>query len=916
MNDNPLNFWSSGIWLIPLVLAATIAGLFLLARLLRLNTLKALKDARSEIRHTAGRLKQVSAQAADHATAGAEPYRGRTSALQEQLVRLDGQVTALNRQLVQIQEEMSQLSKRGGLELFGRAYFIYLLRGRADELRRAAMDLNAPVTEAKKAAEALGGIAWEVAQEARRGRDMLLQAQRSLEGLAGRNVQGEALDVARAQLEPVHEDLQDIPALFLQGSMTQVQREADKADVVHVYAILREVMPGLEQILAIAREWERQYRDALEAVNQLRQQLANSEGLLLDVPSGLDLAAQQKALENLQIIARNLQATMGRLEVESLGTLAAEARRMLAAGQDLENQLRRARQELTSLQAALPALQKELQEVSLLFANLATSPIRPVAWGESKAHLTSLSRLVNSLEPARKPRSPEKLHQDLETARQARQQLLELSANCRATTEQHAELELILSDPALAGWQGWMSKAQALAERASTYAVENWPRQDNVSSFASDLVALEAVLDEVMPGQGAGPSTPGAVQRLPNPSVPVQETELAQVVVEARQAQQAFNGQRVRAANIQARLVELQDMEKSTRLSLETALGLLQQAQLLVKSNDFLNTLASSDAIKLHTEMSALHNELRQREYGSLEKKVRAAQTVVIKAQSSCGGWVDKLGTAIQEQNRTLSQTISELETIAPLDEPAVYQGRELLGAGPSFSGRFSPVQGEGAFEALLAEMKRRCDHWGRLSAGRRALDEIAQPVIENYQAALNNRQFASERLEEVKNRLRGWPPASTSLKDESAEFARLEEQWQSLRKQRVRGISLASQVGGMAARYLALGEGLQKVAERAAEDQNQVVGREDEYQEYNQLWRGLARTYADNPLASSEIEGLLGKAERDYTSIKNGWKQQTLGYPQVLKAFDLLVRSLRLGLIAIDDNHSVDVHGRVTRRR
>ncbi len=90
---------------------------------------------------------------------------------------------------------------------------------------------------------------------------------------------------------------------------------------------------------------------------------------------------------------------------------------------------------------------------------------------------------MSSIEPARKPRSPEKLRHDLETAQQARLQLLELSARCKAAAEQHTELELILSDPALAGWQGWMSKAQALAERASTYALENWPRQDNVEYF-------------------------------------------------------------------------------------------------------------------------------------------------------------------------------------------------------------------------------------------------------------------------------------------------------------------------------------------------------------------------------------------------------------------------------------------------
>ena len=51
-------------------------------------------------------------------------------------------------------------------------------------------------------------------------------------------------------------------------------------------------------------------------------------------------------------------------------------------------------------------------------------------------------------------------------------------------------------------------------------------------------------------------------------------------------------------------------------------------------------------------------HELRQREHGSLEKKARSVQTAVIKAQASCGGWVDRLGAAIQEQNRLLSDNL------------------------------------------------------------------------------------------------------------------------------------------------------------------------------------------------------------------------------------------------------------------
>ena len=45
MGNQPLTFWNSGIWLIPLILAATIAVLVLLARRLRASAQANIKES-------------------------------------------------------------------------------------------------------------------------------------------------------------------------------------------------------------------------------------------------------------------------------------------------------------------------------------------------------------------------------------------------------------------------------------------------------------------------------------------------------------------------------------------------------------------------------------------------------------------------------------------------------------------------------------------------------------------------------------------------------------------------------------------------------------------------------------------------------------------------------------------------------
>ena len=63
---------------------------------------------------------------------------------------------------------------------------------------------------------------------------------------------------------------------------------------------------------------------------------------------------------------------------------------------------------------------------------------------------------------------------------------------------------------------------------------------------------------------------------------------------------------------------------------------------------------------------------------------------VIGKTIQSCATWLEKLTADLQAHNQELSKTLASLAAITALDEPAVYQARELLNAGPAHTGRYS----------------------------------------------------------------------------------------------------------------------------------------------------------------------------------------------------------------------------------
>ena len=143
-----------------------------------------------------------------------------------------------------------------------------------------------------------------------------------------------------------------------------------------------------------------------------------------------------------------------------------------------------------------------------------------------------------------------------------------------------------------------------------------------------------------------------------------------------------------------------------------------------------------------------------------------------------------------------------------------------------------------------------------------------------------------------------------------------IEGQFQALKEQGGKAISLVAQFSNLSSRYQTLAERLKQGAGRAAQEQSQVEDLETSLNDLVGPWQDRLGEYRDNPDASLEIRELLDSVDGEMKRIRRQYTQGAMDYNQVLLALRTLQRKVRFYQVALDDEHAVDASGRVTRRR
>ena len=899
MGTGGFDLWNSGVWLIPVILIATLIILILLIQYWRRKTQQDVKDLRGELRRVQSRRRELWQAYQEHSEDDPEPYGSRVVALRQPMQEIDGRITVLEHQHVSIQERMRRLASSRWQATVGAPYFWYLLRRDVAGVRRGIGGLDQMQAVTGQTLQGISALGWDIAQQAREAQEIDRQVERLLAKLRERGLRGEAFESAERQEGSARAALAEIPRFFLTGDQEAVVQQADKSSITRAHELLAGSRPVLDQLAEQARAWERQQAEAAAQVNTTRQSVASLEQSLDGASEGLDLSTARGKFDQLQVIARNLHATLSRLEAESIESVVKEAQRVQSAAVELDSAVKKAKQQVSVLEVVINDLNGGIKLLSAQIASLGTSAKHPIKWDQSKSQLTELSRQAAALGPARKPRPPEQVNQDLVAASRLNEQQKVLTRRLQQLAQEHTELLALLDSPGFRQGREWCQSALRLAARTAGYDPENWPKADAVADLPDQLQELDRRLQSPL---------------IANPSEPVTEAEVSRRLQETRQLAQEAQALSGRAERIQARLAEIQQGERQAREHLEAARLNLHQIGLLVRSNALLGEPAAQEANRLQAGLQQAAAELEDRQQGSLEKKTRSIAALLSRLEQAGNTWIDQLNKDLEAQRKALSEMLTSLEGFTTLDEPAVGEARRQLSDGQALTSSFSQ-RSRFPLDQILVELKRRSDHWQGLVAANRSLQDVAQPLVEAYNDAIENREYAREQMAEIASWIRssqGWPPTSISLTSERQELARLEDQWEALRQQRARALQLVAQLTSLSGRYQAVADRAAQQADRAVQEQAQVESVEAELDDLVQLWQSQWNTYQNNSVTHEAIRKLLGELDHERELIKRQYRQGSKNYQQALQALQTLRKKARMSQVSIDDTHVIDVHGRV----
>ncbi|MBN1145654.1 MAG: hypothetical protein JXA78_00250 [Anaerolineales bacterium] len=898
------NFWQSGVLLIPIILLAIVAGLYLLSRYLENRTQGDLKGLRSELRRLYSRRKEFEYIVQAYSPDDPEPFGSRLERLLEQLAQVERQAMRLEQQLVRLQEGAHALSSNRWRATMG-ALFLWppLRRGVAqtqDELQAAWQNLE----QVGESAEDLSGIGWQVALQSRQARQVHEQATQLLEGLRARKLQGEVIEAAIRQSRQIGAALAEIPGYFLESEQQSFLEQVDIDGAARAYDVLEETQPALERLWEQAQAWDRNQQATRKQVEAMQRALDEARRTLENLPLDLEAAPIKKQLEGLQIVAQNLDATMSRLEIDSIELVAQEAKRITQVAQEVSAQLKRARRELAALEGVLDEIAEGFEKLPLRFAVLRAKSIHPIEWTHSFDRLAALNRQAGALVQGKRTRTPEQVQQELETVAALRTGLRELSLHYEQVETAHTRLLALLEGPDFKQLGDWLPQARRLVEQAQAYTSENWPRKQAIAELPGKIEAMEKIYQRLAPA---------------NRAQPIGETEIVQRLDEAQKLSQDFQEAKTHLEQVQARLAEIQSAEKQAREKLETAQATLNQLAFIIRSNTFLAEIAASEANRLQNELQGLLGELGQRQRGSIEKKASQVEALVARIEQAANQWLSQLGQENQAAVKDLSAILADLDSIASLDEPAIAQAQRLLGSSQAADLGKARGKARAQLGELVQEFKSHSDFWQASAAAIHALQDVQGPVLDSYEQAYASREQSVELLTEVVSRLRqlrGWPPTSVSMQAEQSELEQIDAQWEALKARPVKALSLVQQLGNLSTRYQALGGKIVQSAERADRELDEIARMEEQIGELAQSWQGLLYELRDNPLASQEINKLLKSIERELGQIERDYKKGARDYNQVLQEMNAVYRNTRHFKVALDENRSIDAEGRVKTRR
>ena len=554
--------------------------------------------------------------------------------------------------------------------------------------------------------------------------------------------------------------------------------------------------------------------------------------------------------------------------------------------------------EYSALKQAISELVAGFRELSPQFSKLESNSTNPLNWDKSRQVLAGLRVQIEGLSTSNKSRSLDEISYDLERIGELSQRQRELSIYCAKVEQQYQELLELIQVPEVRQGEQWIRQSQKSVEQMGEYSPENWPRGDQVDRLGRDLQELKEHHRRIA---------------LSDPSEPVIESKISQLLDEARAIGKLHQGIRQRVASAQARHGEIKEMERASRETLSSTRALLNQAASLAASNPHLSKIATAEIKQLRESLEEMIGEFDRPGEGSLEKKSQKAVALVKRTEQSAARWLEQLNKDLEDKMTSLEKKVAALREIAALDDPALIESQRLVAQTSMLDSSKKRAGKPITFSEIIAETKQRNEEWQMCIAASRSLDDIQGPVLERYRHADQQRTLAAQWLNHATSLVpegRTWPATSQVLTSERQQFKALEEQWYTLKEKAVKALDLVAVLSELGSKYQVLATRMKQTAETAEQDQKRVRELEHRFEESCQMWQYQLGEYSDNLLTKEAITKLLSEANTEMEGIRQRYQRENIPYHHVLQQLRALCQKLDSAEAPFDQNHIIDING------
>jgi chromosome segregation ATPase len=903
---------------IVLIILAAPAILILVAYLLvfawRKKAHKTIQQIGERIQASDARLSEMHQFLSPYSRIDQEPYATHVKGLRGEVAQLQNQLEELYRSSQTFADEIQNAHTSRLQDIINAPLHWFQRQRRASELLKASGSLEEQLSTAQAHSQRIEELPWELAQQCRQAEKDLNELTSAVQSLQGKNARGEAFQRVLRQVPLLRQDLDKIPAIFLDADRDALLGTADNETTIHVFSVLSRTGPALSRYLPQVREWESHHQKASEEFSDLKQAGANLRQAIAAAPEGLVVTALQERLDQIAQLAADISQRMTQPEAEDLKSLSREVTQLRKVIHDTEQQFTRASQQVGTLSKAITELNTEIELLAGRQAALEHTETFPLAWDTSGPRVNDLRSRLQAMGHALQPRTPEQIGQHLKEVEQVREGWKALSEAFPKTAAQYQQLITLLDGAELKDGAVWLQKSREMLARAAVFDSRNWPKGDAIQDLPADLEELKVQHEKLVPADR---------------TAPLRESELEQRLKDIQKLAAQHKVLRPRIESARARLEKVQVMEAEGKERLTAAFTALERVDILTDSNDLLFEAAADEIDRLSEEIRLLSNELNAQGQGEVEKKLQKINTLGEKVNRSLNGWLAKQNAAIAELGKTLNERLTQLDTIGNLDEKPVIDAHNLLTRPEYLSALSTPAPASASTAGRLrdavmarqpqlsdldatAEIKRKNDLWLTMLATQNALEEKTGALLTAYAETVQARNEARERLVEITRRIparRAWPPNNQAALDETVLLKPVDQRWEDMKGAPRRIDAAILEVGRLTQQYRLATERANQVLGRIDQDEERVKDMEEEINELKQRWQAHLQADPNNTVLREGVNTLMGQADSRLAYIRQQYIRGAISYEETMHNLRLLNDELFAARVPVDEKNDIGLN-------